>query len=307
MRAGIVSNAEICIPLLHLLHHNGIPSSVFAAVEDPSQFMPVAHFCQTTGVPVQESKAPSELYGWLDQTRPDVVFVLGYRYLIDISLLPPGLTDRIFNIHFGALPSFKGPNPVFWQLKKGVEKITVTIHRINERFDDGPAVWVKEMPRQPHFNYGFTNSVCSQVVLEGIVYLLQQLRQQKTIPALPVVAGKGAYYKRPVLKDVLIEWDTMTAGEIICLINACNPWNRGAMTFFNGGEVKLLDAVIVQPALVTTGTVPPGSIVADGQQLLVRCCDGQVININTLIAWNFYIPGYQSREWGFTIGKRLGK
>jgi len=306
MKAGIVSNAELCIPLLQLLHHNRIASFVFANIEDPQQFIPVAHVCQSTGIPVQEGKAPADLFAWLDKVQPDVVFVMGYRHLINTRALPVHLRDRIFNIHFGPLPAFKGPNPIFWQLKKGTPTITVTIHRMNEKFDDGPVVWAREIPKQPHFNYGFAQSICSQTVLEGIVYLLQQLQQQKPVPVVPSVAGKGAYHKRPVLKDVLIDWENMPAREIIDLINACNPWNKGAITFFNGGEVKLMDAIIVQPPQPASSSAS-GTIVADGAQLLVMCCDKQVININMLSAYNFFIPGYQSREWGFTAGKKFGK
>lgn len=307
MKAGIISNTELCIPLLQLLHGNRITVAVFADVEDRGQFMAVAHFCKGTGIPVQESNGvPSALYGWLDQTHPDVVFVLGHKHLINTALLPLPLLSHIFNIHFGPLPAFKGPNPVFWQLKKGMEKITVSIHRINERYDDGPVVWTKEISRQPHFSYGITNTICSQVILEGVVYLLQQLQQQRPIPALPPAAGKKAYYKRPVLQDVLIAWDAMPAREIIDLINACNPWNRGAMTFYNKAEMKILDAVIIQQAAATAEPVLPGTIITDKPQLHVVCCDKQVININMLFAYNSYIPGYQSREWGFTVGKRLG-
>ena len=307
MKAGVVSNAEICVPLLQLLLQNRIPVSVFANVEDRNQFLGVDHFCKSCSIPVQEAGGSSAaLYDWLDKTRPDVVFILGYRYLVDTSRLAPALLANTFNIHFGPLPSFKGPNPVFWQLKKGTETIAVSIHRINDRYDEGPVVWAKELPRQPHFNYGFVNNLCSQVLLEGVVYLLQLIGQQKPIPALPPSAAKKAYHKRPVLQDVLIAWDTMPAKEIVNLVNACNPWNKGAMTFYNRAEVKILDALIVRPAGTVADTVLPGTIVADGQLLHIVCCDRQVIHINMLFAYNAFIPAYQGREWGFTAGKKFG-
>ncbi|MET0395060.1 MAG: formyltransferase family protein [Chitinophagaceae bacterium] len=307
MKAGIVSNSEICVPLLQLLQQNRIPVSVFANVEDRSQFLGVDHFCKSYSIPVQEAGGSSAaLYDWLDQTRPDVVFIIGYRHLIDTSRLSPALLSHTFNIHFGPLPSFKGPNPVFWQLKKGTETITVSIHRINDRYDEGPVVWAKEVPRQPHFNYGLVNNLCSQLLLEGAVYLLQLIGQQKTIPALPASPAKKAYHKRPVLQDVLIAWDTMPAKEIVHLVNACNPWNKGAMTFYNRADVKILDAAIVRPATPLPATTLPGTIIADAGHLHIACCDRQAININMLFAYNSFIPAYQGREWGFAAGKKFG-
>lgn len=42
------------------------------------------------------------------------------------------------NIHPGALPEFKGVDPVFRTMEQGQEKLTVTLHRVVETLDTGP-------------------------------------------------------------------------------------------------------------------------------------------------------------------------
>jgi methionyl-tRNA formyltransferase len=52
----------------------------------------------------------------------------------------------ILNVHPSLLPAGRGPEPVFWTLRRG-ERITgVTVHRMDEGFDTGPIVAQAEMP-----------------------------------------------------------------------------------------------------------------------------------------------------------------
>lgn len=57
-------------------------------------------------------------------------------------LLPEGLLALprwgCLNVHPSLLPAFRGPAPVFWQLRAGLREIGVTIHRMNGEFDQGP-------------------------------------------------------------------------------------------------------------------------------------------------------------------------
>jgi methionyl-tRNA formyltransferase len=122
---------------------------------------------------------------------------------------------------------------------------------------------------------------------------------------LPVIAGIGkpAYQKRPVLKDISINWHQMPASEICNLIRAVNPWNKGAITTFNQQEVKLMDAQILIDASATDAA--PGTIVNNEQYLQIQCCDNKIIAVNMLFFSSFYLPAYQAKLFGFVKGQRL--
>jgi methionyl-tRNA formyltransferase len=156
------------------------------------------------------------------------------------------LAERLFNIHFGPLPTYKGPVPVFLKLKHGVEKIGLSIHRLTEKFDEGPAVWHKEFLNQDFFNDEAINKNLSNMSLEGVLSILNLLAYN--IPILPVnVSGKekGTYYKRPNAAEVTISWNKMSAAEICSLIKVCNPWDKEAVTFIQVKEVRILNAQII--------------------------------------------------------------
>lgn len=68
---------------------------------------------------------------------PDRVLVSCYPYRI-----PGTLLDAVplgwFNIHPSLLPDYRGPSPLFWQLRDGHERIGVTLHAMNPELDQGP-------------------------------------------------------------------------------------------------------------------------------------------------------------------------
>ncbi|TWV93287.1 hypothetical protein [Chitinophaga pinensis] len=79
------------------------------------------------------------------------------------------------------------------------------------------------------------------VCIEGVWGILAAIRQRLPLPVISNEKTPAKYHKRPQLQDVLINWEKMTPLEVGNLIRACNPWNRGAITIFNGQELKLMD------------------------------------------------------------------
>jgi methionyl-tRNA formyltransferase len=54
-----------------------------------------------------------------------------------------------FNIHPGALPTFKGVDPVFQALRSDKNALSVSLHRITPEFDAGPVMASVSLPRRP--------------------------------------------------------------------------------------------------------------------------------------------------------------
>ena len=304
MHIGIISNSDAFIPLAYTLATQRLQVYIFySPSQDTYANQKVAGFIQQTKIPfTEENDTDSDLYKWLKNSNHDVCFILGYPRLIQLSKLKNCIT-KLYNIHFGPLPSFKGPAPVFWQLKKGGDKLGLAIHQLTAKLDDGPVVWLKETDNLSHYNYQSVNTLFSQLCVEGVIHILRIVTTGFAIPIIEINRIKHAYYKRPVLQDVLINWQQMSANEICNLIRACNPWNKGAVTFYNKQELKLMDAIIINDKIAKDTTA--GTIVEDENFLQIACVDGKIINVNTLYYNDCFIPAYQGVIWGFTKGKML--
>lgn len=45
-----------------------------------------------------------------------------------------------FNLHPSFLPQYRGPVPIFWQMRNGLQQIGLSLHRLEQRFDRGAIV-----------------------------------------------------------------------------------------------------------------------------------------------------------------------
>jgi methionyl-tRNA formyltransferase len=246
---------------------------------------------------VQEDDNKHNLYKWITDSKLDVCFVLGYSKRIQVEVLKKYGT-QLFNIHFGSLPNFKGPTPVFWQLKQGNPKLGLSIHRLTEKFDEGTVVWRKEIDNQEFFNYKYVEQVFGNICVEGVFFIIGLRIQKFTIFDLQNQGEIASYQSKPNMEDVLIRWDSMGAKEICNLVKACNPWNKGALTFYKGQEVKIMDARVAG----NNDKVTEGHIVEMGNTLKVKCCDGNAVEINMLYFMDSFFPAYCLAALGFEIG-----
>ncbi|MFM7022292.1 MAG: formyltransferase family protein [Flavobacteriales bacterium] len=299
MKIGVVSGSKNCLPLLQFFKANQIVADVFTDEIKPPEgdFEFVRHYCQSVNIEIEES---IPFHEWCLAKQPEIIFVFGYGKLINTRLIGAELSSKLFNIHFAALPDFKGPAPLFWQIKSGISEMSLCIHHINEKFDDGMVVWRKNVPYEAHYSYGFLELLFSQLVLEGVVQILQHYLHKTKMPAIENKQGAAKYYARPQLKDVKINWKEMSAAEITRLVNACNPWNKGAFTSYNGNEVKIIDIEIL-PSAQSHPSVATGTIINHVDCLQVQCSNA-VLNLNMININGNFMPARYASKMGFMQG-----
>ena len=303
MRIGIISNTDSFVPFVYTLAAQQLQVYIFfSPARDSFVQQKVEAFVTQFKLPFTEERNPDkDLYQWLHNGNYDVCFILGYAHLIKLDRLK-GCTTPLFNIHFGPLPGFRGPVPVFWQLKNGMENVGLAIHKLSSKFDDGSLVWTKDIPNQSHYNYQTVNQVLSQACIEGVFFIVRLLLNRMPIPEAKPAIANASYQKRPTLADVSIHWEQQSAIEICNLVRACNPWNKGAITMFKGNEVKLIDAQWIDSP---NPQATPGTIIANGQCLTIATTQGKAIAVNMLFLNDCYVPAYDAPQWGLTVGEKL--
>ncbi|MGF7042249.1 methionyl-tRNA formyltransferase [Mucilaginibacter lappiensis] len=305
MKIGIVSNsAMLYMPLLSNLYNYKNKAGVMLYVgksADPNQDMSVtAGFCNAAGIALTFETGKDDLYSWGQLYQPDIIFFVGYSSIVKTGQFTH-VKHGIYNIHFGLLPQFRGPAPVFWQLRKGFKEIGLAIHRLTDKLDSGPVKWQHTVTNQPHFSYDHVNQLFGELQVVGVFEILNSINSGIALPEIEQDESKAAYYERPQLKDILINWDGMEAGEIIDMIKACNSWNMGAITMFNGLELKILDATIT---ITNNQQYAPGTIIIKKNHGFGAVCKGnKLLNINYFKINNCYIPARFAVAYGFKTGQ----
>lgn len=298
---NIITGGELSLPLIQFLLYNKVRVSVFvdADIQD-SSIATLLHFCNYANIPITRGHT-EEVYDWLKSSGAKATFIMGYGHLLDTTRINENHLLYCYNIHFSTLPAYKGANPVFWQIKNGAEELGITIHRINQKFDDGPIFWQKKIKREQHFSFGFANNVLSNVSIEGVSYILNSISTQKIMPVIKHDNTPKSYYPKPGLNEVLIDWRNMEPQQVTNLISACNPWNKGAITMLNEREVKILDGIIKQHS--SSNQQFPGTILNTSDTLEVQCSNNKVLQVNMLNIDGTFVPARDAVYFGLQKGQ----
>ncbi|GAA4234909.1 hypothetical protein GCM10022291_15470 [Postechiella marina] len=237
---------------------------------------------------------------YLKDNKIDVVVVFGCPTLIEKeSLIIP--KHGFLNIHFGKLPGNRGADPLFWTIKNQEKSTAITIHKMDANFDTGPVL----LEEAVSVYFGETSGMLSsKLTLQALQVLKQSLQLLGNSENYVKQVNLDLYRQKPSRDDLTINWENQTADDIESLVNACNPKYTGAITYYQGTEVNIIE---VSPASNTEsmqGEVPGKIIHAHPQEGLFVCCkNGELLRINIMKTDAGVLTGTKY----VTIGMQMGQ
>lgn len=306
MKIIILSNHIAALPAIVHFYQKGWLQSV-ATSYGQSVENPIKSFCDSNGVNCliinNDLSFSDQLTNLIVTTGSELGIVFGFSKKLPDSLLQIPQFN-FFNIHFSLLPAYRGPAPLFWQIKRGETFTGITIHKMDSSFDGGPILYQERVQLFSEESFGALNSRLSLLAVSVIEKALEKfsnkgndLFEQDEISSFSFPAVKR--------DDLLIDWENQTAAEIMNLVNACNPVFGGAITFLNGQELAIVE---VSPAILNdVSDFEPGTIVhADGSYgLFVACKYNSFLRINIVQTAEGMLSGYKLIALGLKVGARF--
>lgn len=293
MNIGFLSSGKISIPLIQTLAHNRLLAWVAVPNKENESVTELLHFLQLANIEhfkIEKEDFEQNLLDKIRITKTNTIFVLGFPWKIGKTLLDiQGL--KFWNFHFGTLPQYRGNAPIFWQIKQQEKFAAVTIHLMNEDFDAGAIAHVEKIPILPNDTYGILEKKLSHSAVNAAFTFVNQL-MQNSLQLTPQNHQLAKTYKKPFQKDVFIDWNEQTAQEIQALVNATNPWNRGAYSVINQQYVRFLQVNILHNKDKIKAQA--GAIVkADKEGLRMMTKDGFLLDIAILYLDDGFFTGAQ--------------
>lgn len=243
---------------------------------------------QNTNLPFMsfpDKESLSHLRNWIDEIQPDYIFSISFPFLLSEEILSYG-KDKYINFHPGPLPEYRGPMPLFEVLRYQEKETAISVHFMNEEFDEGAIILKEKLPISPNETYGELALKLSERTAMVALNIANMLQFASIIPSTEQNENQARYFEKPENSDTLIQWDRMPADEIIALINACNPWNTGADAVLTGQHVKLLAATFSdEKHSDSTGKILHQT---DKGALAISCINEEVIHVQ-IIAGEFGI------------------
>jgi methionyl-tRNA formyltransferase len=230
-----------------------------------------------------------------------LMMTFSFKLPASIYTLP---SKGFFNVHPGPLPFYRGADPVFQQIRNREKQAGVTIHKVDESFDTGPLVMQEMIHLEVTDTYGILTTKLSVVAARLVVVLIKMIGFGTLIPGKPQNETRSVYYKKQTAKDIAINWQTMNADEIIALINACNPWNKGAVAKIQNSIIRLLLAEKKDPGI--NNKEPAGTILSfDNGIMTVATIHNEAISVNMIFMDEGFLKAEQLCYKGISVGMRF--
>lgn len=270
-----IQSAQIIFELIRRRFFSGlvIPSSnkdLIQEINDSGYVEPGKLFAP-------DLKDDNEIIDILTKVQPDVCLVITFPKIFSQAILDiPRL--GFYNFHYGLLPKYRSADPIFWQIKNQEKIGGVTVIKMDGSIDGGPILLEEKFPIEPYDTYAMLlhkSVVMTCQMLNKVVDLIQS----EKIETKPQDLSVSKYLPKPTLKDVSINWKEMTMSEIVATVNAGNPWNRGAITEYEGEQIRIVQ---VSPAKYDKELPDaPGKIILANQQygIFVVCKNKELLRI----------------------------
>ncbi|EAZ82672.1 methionyl-tRNA formyltransferase [Algoriphagus machipongonensis] len=276
-------------------------SGVVTQLQGPNFNPQLIGFLEQSNLPIIDWDQISK-DGWASISKDsDIGISFGFSKKIKeeiFSSFPMG----VLNVHFGKLPKYAGPAPLFWTLKNQEPTLTISFHLIDQDWDAGDLVYEEDIPIFPGEPFGLLGARAAQISGGKLNTLLGRMDSIQRTP----LKVNSHQLKRPTELDLTIDWKELKANEIEALVNASNPGYGGAITTFRGSQLKILE---VSPAEVNeVGIFSPGTIVYSDPNygVFVICGDYNCLRLNILQLEGTIITGQKIAALGVRVNEKFG-
>ncbi len=160
----------------------------------------IRQLCKKYNIPIVETlevKDP-EIVEKIKNIEPDLIISAYFDHLINKDIIDIPL-HGVINIHTAPLPDYRGPFPPLWPILHGKEKGEVTIHYIDDFFDEGDIIEQKKIDLHKKESILSMDSRFMMIGVEVLMEVLEKIEKGKIEVR---TQGEGSYYSYPNKDDL---------------------------------------------------------------------------------------------------------
>ncbi|MDJ0957712.1 MAG: formyltransferase family protein [Arenicellales bacterium] len=156
----------------------------------------------------------------LTEIAPDVILVSCFGRKLPDELV--SIPHRgCFNLHPSWLPGFRGPAPVFWQMRSGIEPLGTSLHCVSSEIDAGDIVAQAHVSVPDGANRQKVDGLLAEAGSRLIEATLREI-ECGSLQRTPQVRSSASYQKLPTPDDYVVStrWTARRMYNFICAIRA---------------------------------------------------------------------------------------
>jgi methionyl-tRNA formyltransferase len=236
----------------------------------------------------------------IKEYTPNIVLMMTFPFIIPSSILSKPEKGFI-NFHYGLLPQYQGPHPILWHMLNNDKDAGITLHKVDEGIDTGDIIMQEKIAIETNDTYGILQSKLAFLGAKLAASLFKILSYGSIVPATKQDLTQAKYYEMPVAKDLTINWQEMDAEKIVRLVNACNPWNKGAGTSINNWQIGVTEVEIIGDCVDHNKLA--GTILTSNKEngLVVKTMDNKKLKLNIIYTNEGFFSGFKASNFGIKI------
>lgn len=299
----VFASGQFALPVISTLLQQELLAGVI--VPDPSQLHTAAGEVNGLIMQLHQAGIPYEIVckeklplisPLLDKWQATLGVIATYPHILPLEVIE-FFSFGVFNLHGSLLPAYRGPSPLFWQIKNQEQTSGIVLHKAEATADSGNIVFSKEIPLHPLDTIQSLGNQLAAHACELVDKLTGHIKEHGECPAgtpqvaLPeILKQSGRFFaRRPVQSDVEINCETLTAAEINALCRASANQTFPAYIMIKRVAINVLQATAVHhPAY---GTKPGTVMVVDEDEGFIVCVKGGCVRLDVVASMDGVFSG----------------
>jgi len=189
------------------------------------------------GLNVYEIDDINKEKGLFERLLPDVVFLCGWRQIIDKDILNIPKHGFI-SFHPTLLPEGRGPAPIINSILYGIKDSGLTMFYVSKKIDDGDIIGQEKFEIE---NNDHANDVYNKTIRAGRILIKKYLPLivKNNAPRIPQDNKNATYFEKPFIKNNMIDLKNDSVDEIYKKIKALSKPYKGAYIIKDGKKLTI--------------------------------------------------------------------
>jgi methionyl-tRNA formyltransferase len=208
--------------------------------------------------------------------QPDIICVACFslripRIILDIPRL------GCLNVHPSLLPANRGPEPLFWAFRQGLQKTGVSIHFMNEGIDTGDILAQDSIDIPAGISYAELERQCAIRGAKLLLWSVQALYEGRAMRT-PQGEERSSYQSFPGSKDFIVPVTEWSAEHVYTFVCGIADWGEPIRLLLDTEYVHIQKANSYSQEDIG---ISPGKVYSrEGDILRIQCKKGWVAVVN---------------------------
>lgn len=310
MRIGLIYNHFFATPAINeLISRQALAGLAVPKVDHEMMFRTqmLAHQQGLQFLAAEKKGLAGQLRKWISDIEADAVFVIAFPWRIPAAVLSLP-KHGFFNFHPSLLPAYRGPDPIFWQLKNDEKQSGITVHAMDADFDTGPIIHSESFDINSRDTYGMVLNRMAIPARDAARAMLENLIEfGEELPHFAQNPANASYQSRPAMEELVIDWQQQSARSVQALCRACNPGYKGALSFLGNIPIRFLQ-ITVDDNLIEDHS-PPGTMLTACPEKGIRIatCEGKSVLLDIASTEDGIFSGPRLvKNFGLQAGEQFG-